>query len=906
MKRECIRVQGQISEGHLGVAAQEHVEECQICSAFQSRLLEVDALFRELPEYEVPEHVTSAILAVTTKQGDVSQGRVGWNNRRQLLVGFVAASILVVCATSIWAYIRLLLALVLSYFLYRKVQQFQYVGSRLAGPVAAGSLVFMVVLYQGLSMVGDPSASYRSRGVQKLAPEVGSMESKRVYNDLRFNPEEEVADEYSPSVSEVAPTRQEADARKFDRGDLDQLSEDRDLSDLLGASQATLNRRMPQEGTTNYHHDQINAGVLPSRKSIPLPWSKGAAKEEAKKGVKDQGSVSRIPGFLVDVPFREESIPDFARPAAAPPVLGGVEDFAAAPKNELGKQAFQEATEGLEYMHSPKSRFMDNGRRRDKLNEVVAEADDQRDFYARERGKIRNLSFVDARGYWSNSYIPGDRRLRRSFQAVDRWLGGLKGGALEPLQSLYEDVRKMEQPLDAPIDGALSLTLQTDTAYAEGIKRLLVQVSIGAAQRAKEYRAPMNVALVLDVDGLSPDHEAIAQYRKILLGLSLLKEVGDNFSIVLTGASGGVVVGASEFRHGTVQVLSDNLGKASAATKGSGAVSLLDALKHASEEIKRSGVNALGRSLVVVATHRQELTSVHELVDFSHQMAAEGMVVSAFSLDGGNLPSLEAVALGGQGNRRVFTSKHDARELWKEELASVSRVVARALRLKVKLAPGVKLIEVLGARRLSVEQKEQVKRVEKTIDRMISREFGIKEDRGDDQDGIQILIPAFYSGDAHVVLFDVLVDGPGTVAEAELKFKDLVDLNNATLRTSVALGSNPVEPSPLNLNVVKNHFAYLFSQVMKDMSSDISSDQTNERALASLVRLEQLLSSVQASFVQLRGDPELEMDRKVIAKLTNILRVNKDVLKNRTLFQLYLYMLSQLKLLPRPERELAE
>lgn len=890
MKRKCIRVQGQISAGCVDDAAQEHLEECPSCALFQSKLQEVDDLFGQLPEYQVPDHVSSVILGSIARQSN-SQGVWGWKKGFQFVLGFIVVSELILFSVSTLRYMRWFVILVFTYLLYLRVRHFRYFGPRLAGPVLVGSLAIMVVAHQGVSFMSSPVAidhglqmpSYSAR-VLGSEMESKKMDSDKVYNDLREYPMEEVADEYFPSVSPKQPARQKGQRFELEQklgfglGDMAQSPRSVYAQSPRSVSQAELSALPSPEGLERDHYSK--EGV----ESDVLRKAKVLAKDQL-DGVFPSGSHGPLSNELLD-----ESI--------APGVFqegSSTGDFEETPSYLSAAQSFvmPRVSRGVERRSlGRKQRFV-----------ATQDSVTLPNIYEGERGRVTGLSFLEPRGYWSNTYVPGDRKLRQSLQAIDGWLGNLSGSALEPLRSLYDDVRRMEQPLDAPLDGALSLNLQTDSSYAEGVRRLFLQVSIGAAERAKGYRAPMNVALLLDVDGLSQDHEVIKGYREILRGLSSLREAGDNFSVVLTGRSGGIAVSSADFRHGTVQVLSDNLGKAKEAGAESRVFSLAEALEAASNEVSKSGVNALGRSLIVVATHRQGLASVDELVGLAHRLAAEGMVVSTLSLDGASLPSLEAIALAGQGNRRVFTVKHDARELWKEELASVSRVVARALRLKIKLAPGVKLVEVLGARPLNFSQIAQVKRVEKKIDQMISQEFGIEEDRGDDQDGIQILIPAFYSGDAHVVLLDVVVDGPGAVAEAELKYKDLVDLSNATLRTSVAIGSSPVEPSPLNLNVVKNYFANLFSQTMKEVSLDIVTDPSCENALSKLALLEQQLSSMQASFGQLRGDAELELDRRVVARLSSILRMKTEVLRNQRLLQLYLYVLSQLKLLPRPELE---
>ena len=77
---------------------------------------------------------------------------------------------------------------------------------------------------------------------------------------------------------------------------------------------------------------------------------------------------------------------------------------------------------------------------------------------------------------------------------------------------------------------------------------------------------------------------------------------------------------------------------------------------------------------------------------------------------------LDRLTLAGQGNRRSLTNPNDAKQLVDKELSAVSRVIARAVRLRIRLKPGVKLVNVLGSRSLSEAQAERVRKAEQSID----------------------------------------------------------------------------------------------------------------------------------------------------------------------------------------------
>ncbi len=160
------------------------------------------------------------------------------------------------------------------------------------------------------------------------------------------------------------------------------------------------------------------------------------------------------------------------------------------------------------------------------------------------------------------------------------------------------------------------------------------------------------------------------------------------------------------------------------------------------------------------------------------------------------LAPMERLALAGQGRRRVLAHARDAEDLAASEITAVSRVVARAVRLRIRLADGVQLVDVLGSRSLDELEAHRVREAEQAIDRALAARLGIASDRGEDEDGIQIVVPAFYADDAHRVLLDLVVPGPGPVADVPVRYKDLVRLGTAPLTDRLVLGRGPAARGP--------------------------------------------------------------------------------------------------------------
>jgi Ca-activated chloride channel family protein len=332
-------------------------------------------------------------------------------------------------------------------------------------------------------------------------------------------------------------------------------------------------------------------------------------------------------------------------------------------------------------------------------------------------------------------------------------------------------------------------------------------VGLQGTPRSGGPRPPSTVSLVLDLRGDVP-LEAAGDLRAIALAFAEAREAGDRFSLVVAGPSSGVVVGSDRFRHGPVAVALDRLlagDRAPASTS-----TLAEALATAYQEAcRRDDPEAtLGASAVVLVTGQPLGDGAQAAADFAHQGARVGIPLDVVGVSS-NAPvaDLDRLALAGQGSRRLLEARADARRLAEAELASAGDVVARAVRLRIRLAPGVRLVGIVGSRRLDEAQAQRVREVERGIDLRLADALGVASDRGADEDGIQIVIPAFHAGDAHAILLDTVATGPGPIADVSVRYKDLVLLRNNVSRAALTLPAAGPAPGPLERNVLRNLLA---------------------------------------------------------------------------------------------------
>ena len=272
-------------------------------------------------------------------------------------------------------------------------------------------------------------------------------------------------------------------------------------------------------------------------------------------------------------------------------------------------------------------------------------------------------------------------------------------------------------------------------------------------------------------------------FRKEFEALRAARVPGDRFALAIAGPRGGLVLTPNDFRQGPIDLLLNRL--IDTPVPGAAVVTLPDVMRSSIEHLRATtgDAEAVNSGLLLIATDRSSLDELDALETLAFEGALGGITTSVVSTNGAlELGELDRLVLAGQGRRRVLSGPERAAEVVERELHAQAGVVARALRLNIRFAPHVKLLEVLGSARIDPAAVQRTRRIEQHIDRTIAAQLGIAADRDADDEGIQILIPSFYADDSHVILLDVLAERPGPVAEVSVRYKDLVFLRNGIAR----------------------------------------------------------------------------------------------------------------------------
>jgi hypothetical protein len=201
----------------------------------------------------------------------------------------------------------------------------------------------------------------------------------------------------------------------------------------------------------------------------------------------------------------------------------------------------------------------------------------------------------------------------------------------------------------------------------------------------------------------------------------------------------------------------------------------------------------------------------------------------------------------------------------------VGRVIARAVRLRIRLAPGVQLVDVLGSHRLDEARAQKVRDAEQSIDQRLSRNLGIAADRGLDEEGIQIVIPTFYASDSHVILLDLAVPGPGAVADVTVRYKDLVYLRNGVARDHLSLARGDDAAGPLERSVLKSLLAHDLSSTMDAAARDLDARDAGA-AIDRLQSFKTLLTGLADLVPGFDSDPDLANDITMLDEYLALLK----------------------------------
>lgn len=479
--------------------------------------------------------------------------------------------------------------------------------------------------------------------------------------------------------------------------------------------------------------------------------------------------------------------------------------------------------------------------------------------------------------YVANNYIGGNGERDRMAKLIEA--GVLVDGQRVKLEAFSHNYAQT-----FPIPEHTALNLTADTVQSKIIQsgaHTYLQIGLQAMKGELPHRPPLNLALVIDRSGSMGDERKLEYAKSAAMKLVDGLTPQDTFALVAFDSEVSVLVPA--------QRVSDkaHIRKLIAALQPGGSTNIYAGLTAAYTQLQRQEARLRSDSITRVVLLSDGETNVgvtdpnefHRLatneVDRDIQTSAIGVGVEF------NEDLMLSLAREGKGNYHFLKDGADTQRVFTRELDELTHVVAKDVKIRVQLAPGVGLVRVLGAPTLNSVQTAQVKNEEKKLDRKVAEELGIAPNRQNvpEEPGIKMLIPAFYRGDSHVIMMEIKVPpqsgllhrpGAGTkIADVTVKYKDLTNLTNREAHTSVGVQYTPTRDEMLfsvNRSVKKNLLGFQTGEALTQAATLIDQGRIGEAIQRVDERM--LILGVAA---QQWNDHDLEKDGRLLSHYKAVL-----------------------------------
>ena len=396
--------------------------------------------------------------------------------------------------------------------------------------------------------------------------------------------------------------------------------------------------------------------------------------------------------------------------------------------------------------------------------------------------------FWPKQGYFRNTYLGGDlsyrEEVKQSSERFKHLLSKWYGFEWSP-------------PLDPPSEAGMSLIANLSHTHIDRPQRVILQVALKGSERYGWRRPALNMMVVIDpslISGLSSVDEKQRELIKLVLPVLSRLDAADQVGLTL-GRSMISPRSPSQLKEALIEPLKSLISDSPKDEYW------LEVLMKAGDRLNDRSADphrAPGAQAVLMICGLACALHMTEINSAVHRMNLEGTLTSVIEhLSQGTDPShlrsshLWRVASTGHGGFWQSRGDEEFVKAVNREFDRFSRVVARLLRLSVKLGKDVELIEVIGSEMLNQAQVKRVKAREEAMDQRLSARLGIRSDRGEDDEGVQVVIPAFYGGDSHLIHLALWVKSPSMIAEVQLKYKDMVRAQNASFAQAVRLSAIP-------------------------------------------------------------------------------------------------------------------
>lgn len=470
---------------------------------------------------------------------------------------------------------------------------------------------------------------------------------------------------------------------------------------------------------------------------------------------------------------------------------------------------------------------------------------------------------LDPNGRYATTYRPGAGHLAAFESAVA--LGIVPAAERE----VVSDVGARYIPsFDAPKGHALDLHNELERGKLPPTGGPVhVRLSLRSTAQAATERPPLAVVVVLDVSG-SMRGKLIQSARDAATALVDKLDAKDQFSLVTFSTEARVLVPL-----GVVGAQRDKLKKTIEGIKEEGGTNIGEGLSLGYAEAQKKEVKTDAVKVVMLLSDGRAndgITDRRKLSQLSLRAFENGIQTSSFGLgsdfDG---PLMSQIASDGAGGYYYLPDSSQISKALSTELDKRLDPVATAVEVRVRLKPGIDLLNVYGSRRLTQEEASRVRAIEVAQDKATEKRDKIKANRKDDvEGGMRFFMPVFARDDSHSILLKLRVPegvGPKDLALVEIKYKDRVTKKNVTeeIPLKVEYAKSDAESyASLDPSVRKTVQGFAAGETLTK-AAQLIADNRRDEAVTLLAEREGLLFNAAAML----SEPLFVDDAKRLARL---------------------------------------
>lgn len=397
--------------------------------------------------------------------------------------------------------------------------------------------------------------------------------------------------------------------------------------------------------------------------------------------------------------------------------------------------------------------------------------------------------YLDPEGRFATTYRPGGGSFARFHEALAR-------GHAPPraLQLAADFGGRYGEPLAAPTEIALALRADAErNALPPAGGPVHLRLRLRGAESLPTARPVIAATLIIDVSG-SMSGEPIQKAREAARQMVERLEPSDRVAIVTyeTGARVVVPEGPVGGRKAAILRAIDRI-------EPQGSTNLEAGLAAGYAQARRAPDRADVVRLAIVFSDGQANVGNTDPWQLSARAARafhDGIETTTVGIGASYDPrQMTMLSEHGGGGYYYVRDLASIAGILAQEVELRAQPVARAVELRVRLAPGVRLVQTYGSRRLGEAEAARVRSSEVAIDQRSVRHDRIRADRQvDAHGGMRFFIPGFARADAHTMLLELEAPpghGDQALATVELRYKDRVRGTNHIEEQVVRVGTAP-------------------------------------------------------------------------------------------------------------------